>query len=164
LGDRSSVNRHGDYNSENVTIVEDSPPTETKSEANADVAMTDAQEGNEPGQQKDDEPNASQPIEAEDIYPVFWGLQKSFAYPPRLFEKANLEEFKIALQKTLRKFQEVPQVLQASSNDNPRGVKRKANELDHEEVATSFNPKYLTSRELFQLEVSTAVVWAAALC
>jgi THO complex subunit 1 len=157
LGDRSSVNRHGDYNSENVTIVEDSASPDVLADAVPDVAMTDVQDTADNSQPKDSESDQNQTNEADDIYTIFWGLQKSFAYPPRLFDKANLEDFKGALQKTLRKFQEVPQVLQTSSNDNPRGIKRKANELEQEEVATSFNPKYLTSRELFQLEVSVAV-------
>ena len=63
-----------------------------------------------------------------------------------------MEEFKKTLEATLAKFREVPKVNQAAAD--LRGVKRSAGDLDgQDEFATTFNPKYLTSRELFTLEV-----------
>jgi THO complex subunit 1 len=90
---------------------------------------------------------------ADELYPTFWSLQKSFAYPPRVCEQSVLEDFKKGFESTLAKFKDVPKVIQGTSGDSPRGTKRKSDEMEHDEFASSFNPKYLTSRELFQLEV-----------
>jgi THO complex subunit 1 len=44
------------------------------------------------------------------------------------------------------------------SDDSKRGVKRKRGEMD-EYMASNFNPKYLTSRDLFELEVGDDVLY-----
>ena len=91
------------------------------------------------------------------LYPVFWSLQVNFSTPTRLFEESNLRSFRSGLEETMRKFREVHQELQARGtsklpDENKRGVKRKrAGQED--ELSGSFNPKYLTSRDLFDLEV-----------
>ena len=92
------------------------------------------------------------------LYPVFWSLQENFSNPTRLFEETNLEALKDGLDLTMRKFREVHQELSArgtskSLDEGKRGVKRKLNSEDAE-LSASFNPKYLTSRDLFDLEVS----------
>lgn len=100
------------------------------------------------GASKDDKPKPAQTV--DELYAVFWGLQKSFAYPPRVFDPDDLAEFKTGFEATLAKFKEMPKVMAESSRPD---VKRKADFGDQEEFANSFNPKYLTSRELFELEV-----------
>jgi THO complex subunit 1 len=109
------------------------------------VSMTDDAAESNPANDKDD-PSPT----ADELYAVFWGLQKSFAYPPRVFDSNALEEFKKGFEATLAKFKDMPKVMAESTRLD---VKRKADFGEQEEFASSFNPKYLTSRELFELEV-----------
>ena len=96
-------------------------------------------------------------IDSNVLYPVFWGLQAYFSHPTKLFEIKNLELFRSGLERTLAKFQELHRELDSRGNakaveETKRGVKRKR-EGSGDEGAHSFNPKYLTSRDLFELEV-----------
>ena len=95
--------------------------------------------------------------DTDTLYPIFWSLQESFSTPTRLFEESNLQKFRDGLDVTMRKFKEVHQELMARGttkqpDESKRGVKRKRNGQD-DELSSSFNPKYLTSRDLFDLEV-----------
>lgn len=180
LGDRSSVNLRGEYHVENVTIFEDLP---AKAETHQDVAMDiDKQEegisvtkedissttGNgsatdhavtadKATKSTQEEPQGGT-SELDTLYPIFWSLQESFSMPTRLFDTNHFQVFKDGLDLTIRKFQSVHQELQARGtsrqlDESKRPTKRKRNSLD-EEVSNSINPRYLTSRDLFDLEVS----------
>jgi THO complex subunit 1 len=163
LGDRSSVNRHGDYNSENVTTFDELPPKEQLQSTGEDTVMTDVVSSNETkqnaGETNEISEQASTSIikDMDELYPVFWGLQKSFAYPPSVWDTTILDSFKKAFESTIEKFKEMRNVLSTTNSEQRRGTKRKSEELEMEEFSNSFNPKYLTSRELFELEVR---VWA----
>lgn len=92
------------------------------------------------------------------LYPVFWSLQQSFSNPTRLFDDANLQSMKDGLKATMLKFKEVHQEVPTRSiprvpDESKRGTKRKRNGQE-DEMSASFNPKYLTSRDLFDLEIS----------
>lgn len=92
------------------------------------------------------------------LYSMFWSLQESFSQPTRLFEEGNLSAFKTNLHATMSKFKQVHQDHQARGNtrhtgESTRGTKRKRNGQT-DELAGTFNPKYLTSRDLFDLEIS----------
>ena len=96
------------------------------------------------------------------LYPIFWSLQENFSTPTMLFDEAKLLTFKAGLESSMRKFKEVHQELQARGTsklpeESKRGVKRKRNGQE-DELTNSFNPKYLTSRDLFDLEVSTLAI------
>ena len=100
------------------------------------------------------------------LYPIFWALQESFSNPTILFESSKLETFKIGLSSTLGKFKQVHQDLESrgtlrSSDESKRSLKRKRWSPD-DDMASSFNPKYLTSRDLFDLEVRLFSVSIAA--
>ena len=102
------------------------------------------------------------PADMDTLYPVFWSLQENFSTPTRLFDDANLKNFQKGLSSTLVKFKEVQQDLQARGtsklpDDGKRGVKRKRDGQE-DELSSSFNPKYLTSRDLFDLEVHLRVI------
>ena len=92
------------------------------------------------------------------LYPIFWSLQESFSTPTRLFDDTNLRSFKRGLEITLQKFKQVQENLKGRGatklpDERDRGAKRKQNsQEDH--LSSSFNPKYLTSRDLFDLEIS----------
>ncbi|MCJ1311772.1 hypothetical protein MMC25_005445 [Agyrium rufum] len=98
------------------------------------------------------------PIDNDKLYPVFWGLQNFFSQPTQLFNTENLRAFKSGLEMTMTKFKEVSQVSNARNegkalDENKRGTKRKR-DGSTDDLANSFNPKYLTSRDLFELELS----------
>lgn len=104
-------------------------------------------------------PNEAQDNETEldKLYPIFWSLQESFSMPTRLFETRYFQSFTEGLNSTIRKFQSIHQELQARGTsrlleDSKRATKRKRSSPD-DEISNSINPRYLTSRDLFDLEV-----------
>lgn len=100
-------------------------------------------------------------LETNKLYPIFWSLQESFSMPTRLFDSQHFKGFKEGLDLTIRKFQSVHQEFQARGpsrylEDNKRTTKRKRDEPE-DEILNSFNPRYLTSRDLFELEVMSSI-------
>ena len=107
----------------------------------------------------DDQPKRTENIEdvPKNFYAEFWSLQRNFAMPTRLFEEENFQELKQGMSSTIRKFQTVNQGLQARNSsvavdDMKRSTKREREDYE-QDLSDSFNPKYLTSRDLFDLEV-----------
>ncbi|KAL1799709.1 hypothetical protein ACET3X_000051 [Alternaria dauci] len=164
LGDKSSVNLRGNFHVENVTTFEDflkeSKPEDDSMQIDVDESAPTAKEDSkseEPAVQsgdidksKDAKPTT---LDTETLYPVFWSLQHSFSNPPRLFEEDNFKQFQKSLEATLAKFREVPKVIQAGDAERKKGPKSREGD-DYDAFANSFNPKYLTSRDLFKLELS----------
>ncbi|KAF2280161.1 uncharacterized protein EI97DRAFT_455084 [Westerdykella ornata] len=159
LGDKSSVNLRGNFHVENVTTFEDylkstgsgEEGTEMETDIPEDVTNT---RGPEVTVVQPDEPeHASPTMDIDSLYPVFWSLQHCFSNPPRLFEEKNFREFQKGLEATLAKFKEVPKVIQSGESERKSGAKAGAAD-DDDDVASTFNPKYLTSRDLFKLELS----------
>lgn len=102
------------------------------------------------------DPKATQ-TDLGELYPVFWSLQENFSNPTSLFEEASFQRFKSGLQSTMYKLQSVHQDLQGRGTskiveESKRGSKRKRGD-EGSEISINFNPKYLTSRDLFELEV-----------
>jgi len=96
-------------------------------------------------------------LDTDRFYPIFWSLQQYFSTPTTIFDQANLKAFKCGLEATLDRFKEVQKDSDAHGNSKPpeegrHGIKRMRGSAG-EEMASSFNPKYLTSRDLFELEV-----------
>ncbi|KAL8849101.1 MAG: hypothetical protein Q9221_005905 [Calogaya cf. arnoldii] len=99
--------------------------------------------------------------DTEALYPIFWSLQDVFSQPTRLFETKTFESFKTGLDLTFRKFKAVQQHQQSRGTSKlpsaaHRPLKRKRTDTgsDQQDLAGSFNPRYLTSRDLFDLEIS----------
>jgi THO complex subunit 1 len=88
----------------------------------------------------------------DELYPVFWSLQHLFSNPPRLFEEDKFQEFQRGLEATLAKFKEVPKVIQSGDSAHKTGTQSRP-DASYDQFASAFNPKYLTSRDLFKLEV-----------
>ena len=91
------------------------------------------------------------------LYPIFWSLQENFSTPTILFDDAKLQALKSGLNSTMQTFKGIQQELQARGtsklpDESKRGMKRKRNGIE-DDFSGSFNPKYLTSRDLFDLEV-----------
>jgi THO complex subunit 1 len=155
LGDKSSVNLRGEYHTDNKTTYD----AITK----ADEEMVDIE--NE-ADTIDEKPTKSKDqttgewsrengvLDMDTLYPIFWSLQQTFSEPTKLFESTTFESFRNGLKVTMQKF-EVIQKSQAGrgisrSSKDIKGTKRKRSQ---EDSANAFNPKYLTSRDLFDLEV-----------
>ncbi|KAJ4378075.1 hypothetical protein N0V83_000906 [Neocucurbitaria cava] len=167
LGDKSSVNLRGNFHVENVTTFEDFLKDSLKdSGTNADSMQID-DDGSMPTPKEDAKSDEKTPkvvakdeirgrkrttVDTEALYPEFWSLQQSFSNPPRLFEADNFKQFQKTLEATLAKFKEVPKVLQAGDFERNSGGKDGPID-DHDAFANTYNPKYLTSRDLFKLEV-----------
>jgi THO complex subunit 1 len=157
LGARSSVNLKGDFHKENLTTFESKLESQVSEGASSEDAMTGVETAEAVDTEEADHKSVSNsPALATEalLYPAFWTMQEAFSNPPEYFFKQNrMEEFKTTLEATLAKFREVPKVNQAAADG--RGAKRDASEVDNQDgFATTFNPKYLTSRELFSLELS----------
>lgn len=166
LGDKSSVNSRGEFHVENVTVFEEpSPlleekPDEMEIDAQPQEQSTEegvaASESKNQTSEKEKDKDAKV-LDTETLYPIFWTLQQAFSNPPRLFTDVHLAEFKTGVDRTLAKFKDVPKVIQAKANESHRGVKRKHDDAE-DQFVSNYNPKYLTSRDLFELEVNSAVI------
>ncbi|KAK2863710.1 hypothetical protein FQN49_004073, partial [Arthroderma sp. PD_2] len=179
LGDKSSVNLRGEYHTENVTTFDIQPKTLAESGEAMDVdtqevtAPSPKAEGDQPESSKahtaqqsgtdallqrvketDDKPD----LDFDSLYSAFWSLQENFSKPTRLFDAVHFASLKSGLEATLSSFRKVSSKLEArgttkGSDESRRGAKRKRGE-GGSELTNSFNPKYLTSRDLFELEIN----------
>jgi len=174
LGDKSSVNLRGEYHVENVTTFDNIPtkPAEEKmdidSEKPAQVTSHPKPSTSEPAAAKKGlEENATAakgvtftkpetPLSPDELYPIFWSLQQSFNQPKKLFDPTHFAAFKTGIEATMVMFRKVQVPTSRSPHPKPtdkeKGTKRKRDQVE-DDVATPFNPKYLTSRDLFELEV-----------
>ncbi|KAF2115991.1 nuclear matrix protein [Lophiotrema nucula] len=175
LGDKSSVNLRGNFHTENETSFKEYLTTTIAKEDGMQIEQIQAEED-----VKDESKEAGSAVKPEEaisdakekpttldidtLYPIFWSLQESFSNPPTLFEQENFKKFRTRLEATLAKFQEVPKVAQSGDVETKGGVKppsgndqatdqEKHSEKD-DRSKTKFNPKYLTSPDLFKLELS----------
>ncbi|PHH73406.1 hypothetical protein CDD82_5489 [Ophiocordyceps australis] len=161
LGDRSSVNLRGEYHVENVTTF-DSSPSSFETKMCLDEPQTDA---NKPSKDSKtgikgvtfDAKNTQDISDSDSLYPLFWSLQESFSQPLKLFDPVYFNHFKSSLEATMKTFQTIiyegsnPSKSTQISRQEP---KRKRSEAGLDEGPELFNPKYLTSRDLFGLEIS----------
>ncbi|KAJ3461797.1 hypothetical protein MRS44_010350 [Fusarium solani] len=146
LGDKSSVNLRGEYHVENVTTYE-TTTAENDSKMDVDTPTGGAKSTSRSNDAK--KGDKEKPLSTDALYPLFWSLQESFSQPKRLFEAANLASFKESLGATMKFFQTI-------HNDSRRSLKRKRDAGEEDENSNAFNPKYLTSRDLFDLETKWA--------
>lgn len=180
LGDKSSVNLRGEFHVENTTKFEvpesesqqngdkmDVGDESTKVESETPKAAA-TQPALKPGSKA--VPIKPPPKKEEeillsnsDLYPIFWRLQQYFSEPTRLFAPEHFQIFKKGLAYTITKFKKTPTVVQTlAAEETKRGTKRKldGNETDgslessSDHFADQYNPKFLTSRDLFDLELS----------
>jgi THO complex subunit 1 len=102
-----------------------------------------------------DQKDSDDSLDYDALYPIFWSLQTYFSNPTSLFETENLSSFKSGLEATLLKFRQVQKGTDtvASTNEDQSSLKRKR-QGEGESSKVAFNPKYLTSRDLFELEIS----------
>ena len=115
---------------------------------------------------KKQQQRTEKPLEPDALYPIFWSLQSSFNQPKKLFDNIHFTEFKAGLEATITTFRSIkpdqgsrPVKQEKQTDDTRKNLKRKRESGEGGENGgdNSFNPKYLTSRDLFELEVRIAV-------
>ncbi|KAI9286428.1 THO complex subunit 1 transcription elongation factor-domain-containing protein [Umbelopsis sp. AD052] len=143
LGERSGVNLRGEFNVENVVKYD------SEEELKNDTKMTEEQKA---------------------FYTLFWSTQSYLTNPPSIFADQNYEKFKEGAETTISKFNDMSQreaVVAGSTADHhgkePTSRKRSASEMDVDDTFSDeairdvyndyFFPKFLTSRELLELEL-----------
>ncbi|KAL6895060.1 THO complex subunit 1 transcription elongation factor domain-containing protein [Trichoderma evansii] len=156
LGDRSSVNLRGEYHVENVTSFETPEDDDNKMEVDAQ-AETPKDSGAPKAGAKNGAQDSNKALDSDTLYPLFWSLQESFSQPLKLFDVTNFTKFKSSLESTIKAFQAIhdDSLYTSKSMENlKRTLKRKRDDDGTETLPEAFNPKYLTSKDLFQLEIS----------
>ncbi|KAK4167678.1 THO complex subunit 1 transcription elongation factor-domain-containing protein [Cladorrhinum sp. PSN259] len=165
LGDKSAVNLRGEYHVENVTTYDQDPPKSLedadKMDVDADVDMDVGTPGDRSRRGKSNGAEEDKkPLDPDALYPIFWSLQESFNQPKRLFEPSNFASFKTGIETTMTAFL-------AIKDEQPRNKEKQEKQLEdlgnslkgkrvdgEDTLANGFNAKYLTSRDLFKLEIS----------
>ncbi|KAH9906171.1 THO complex subunit 1 transcription elongation factor-domain-containing protein [Xylariomycetidae sp. FL2044] len=161
LGDRSSVNLRGEYHVENVTTFEESQAVPEPSADKMDVDTT-KDEKDPPTTAKavsfdaKNKTEPAKPLDTDALYPVFWSLQHLFSQPTTLFESSQLAKFKSGMEATMSAFETVVKLQRTTkTTDENSIIPQKRKDPEEEDLrGTNNNPKYLTSRELFELEIS----------
>ncbi|THC95763.1 hypothetical protein EYZ11_004760 [Aspergillus tanneri] len=107
---------------------------------------------------KCDDEHKETKVDLHALYPMFWGLQAYFSAPTKAFDPQHFSIFKSGLEATLSAFRSVNTEIENSGtsrmSEETRKPTRRKRTADGQEIASSFNPKYLTSRDLFGLEVN----------
>ncbi|KAI0115942.1 THO complex subunit 1 transcription elongation factor-domain-containing protein [Nemania sp. FL0031] len=166
-GDRSSVNLRGEYHVENVTAFEEIPAV-TDGLA-ADKMDIDAEGDPSKSESKDAKPatkavsfeaknksESDKTLDTDSLYPIFWSLQHFFSQPTTLFDLSELTKFKSGIEATMSAFETVEKIQKSTKGPDEYKLipqKRKAAGANEDLRSTNNNPKYLTSRELFELEI-----------
>ena len=182
LGDKSSVNLRGEFHTENTTVYEkaglipdDAPnsgrPIEQviRNEVEGNTEPMEAELTAQDVKQATQEHVADELVQSvggadnnesnnNDLYPIFWALQETFSAPTKAFDDVQFDGFKRGLEATIAKFQSVQQEMQARGTskvpaETTTGTKRKRNGFE-DNMLNIVNPKYLTSKDLFDLEIS----------
>ncbi|KAG9235274.1 THO complex subunit 1 transcription elongation factor-domain-containing protein [Amylocarpus encephaloides] len=164
LGDKSSVNLRGEFHTENVTTYDECPEgmevdSDNKvADSTLKVPVNDATSSQKPTEGSNGlTPTGGNQLSMDQLYPLFWSMQKNFSQPKNLFDKETFFHFKSAVEATTAMFESVVQRQSGGraakhTEESRRSPKRKRDQ-GGDDLANAFNPKYLTSRDLFELEV-----------
>ena len=157
LGDKGSENMRGEFHVENVTTYE-TTPVDGGSQMDVDPPSNDTKDSEAKSSKNVafDSKKGDKPMSPDALYPLFWSLQESFSQPKRLFESPYFTSFKENLSATIKVFQTIHNdpASRKSAEESRRNLKRKREDgAEEDAAANAFNPKYLTSKDLFELEV-----------
>lgn len=168
LGDKSSVNLRGEYHTENVTTFDQTPtppPEDAADKMDVDpTPPSDSQASN--GSDKNGKSVSftkdKATLDADELYPTFWSLQQYFSQPKELFDATKFASFKAGLEATMKFFlpyesKAAPKALPKPSSDETTKKRKRSEDEEEDDFAHTFNPKYLTSRDLFELEIKDLV-------
>ncbi|KAK0716492.1 THO complex subunit 1 transcription elongation factor-domain-containing protein [Apiosordaria backusii] len=162
LGDKSSVNLRGEYHTENVTTFDQTPAKVDGDGDKMDVDTDVSTPGDGSRRGRSNGVDAKKKaLDPDVLYPIFWALQESFNQPKLLFEPSHFASFKSGLEATMATFLSIKLEQPPRIKERPD---RPVEELNHtskrkrqdsgDTLSSDFNPKYLTSRDLFKLEIS----------
>ncbi|KAK4176219.1 THO complex subunit 1 transcription elongation factor-domain-containing protein [Triangularia setosa] len=162
LGDKSSVNLRGEFHTENVTTFDQTPP---KIDGDGDKMDVDTDVGTPSDGSRRGRSNGvdtkKKALDPDALYPIFWALQESFNQPKLLFESSHFASFKSGLEATMATFlniklEQPPRVKERPDRpvEEPKHTSKRKREDSDDALSSGFNPKYLTSRDLFRLEIS----------
>ncbi|GAA97524.1 uncharacterized protein L969DRAFT_91436 [Mixia osmundae IAM 14324] len=173
LCERSGVNVASSFNTDNVTILDESDVGQPDTTARlADASLTgDALALSDDSKSLDTKQNNAAAGEAKmkDLYERFWRLQQRFCDPRTLFtnvssagSKSNLDILKEDIELTLTTFAEAIAKEASFGSKKTRRDVRSRQDMDQEESlaeveANYFFPKYLTKRNLLPLELADTV-------
>jgi len=157
-----------DVHAEDIIMAEGDDSTTTESQTGAtsrpDSRGAGADEKSQvpkvvvPGDKRPSSKEPKEPVDLDALYPVFWSLQAYFSAPSKLFDPDRLATFKAGLEATLSAFKNINTELDSQgggrSSEEARKSHKRKRVADGPEVSSNFNPKYLTSRDLFDLEIS----------
>lgn len=142
---------------ENVTVYDKTEPPPEEAPDKMEIDKSSPSQG--PAGALDSAKKAPQDesMRADVLYPIFWSLQETFSQPKKLFDSESLAGFRRGLEATMKMFKAVQDEQEArppkGSGEASGTLKRKRGADAESELASAFNPKYLTSRDLFELEV-----------
>lgn len=180
LGDKNSINLRGEYHTDNITTFDPSPkksddaikPMEIDTDnahvpSGAETPASTAPDSDSisktgrstPLPRVKSEPKAAEePPDLDVLYPKFWTLQSLFSSPSRLFDATSMAQFKEGLALTMTCFKSIVTTSTTNNTTSPppvmAGSKRKRSDINGTTPSTTpFNPKYLTNRDLFDLEI-----------
>lgn len=164
-GDRSSVNLRGEYHVENVTVFEEVPAVPAVDNMDIDIeGEASKSDGKDPKPapkavsfEAKNKPESDKTLDTDALYPVFWSLQHFFSQPTTLFDPDELIKFRAGIEATMSAFEAVEKIQKTTKGPDEYKLipqKRKGAETNEDLRSTNNNPKYLTSRELFELEIS----------
>ncbi|KAL2752604.1 hypothetical protein ACRALDRAFT_2112212 [Sodiomyces alcalophilus JCM 7366] len=158
LGDRSSVNLRGEYHVENVTAYDKTEPAPGEAQDKMEIDKASPPHAKAVSFDSSKQAPQDELLRADVLYPIFWSLQETFSQPRKLFESESLAGFKRGLEATMKMFKAVQDEQEArppkGSGESSGTLKRKREPGAESDLASAFNPKYLTSRDLFELEIS----------
>ncbi|PLB50564.1 nuclear matrix protein [Aspergillus steynii IBT 23096] len=179
LGDKSAVNLRGEYHTENVTTFDENVTSGGNKDDEMDVEPSNGQDASArveepdtvsqtPAQEspkapklvvsKSDDKGEETKIDLDRLYPMFWSLQAYFSAPTKTFDPHHFATFKSGLEATLSTFRSMHMDMEnsgaARTSEETRKSSKRKRTADGQEIASSFNPKYLTSRDLFDLEIN----------
>jgi len=163
------VNLRGEYHTENVTTYDTLPkestpiPESDKMDVDKESSIApntpkisaNGEKVNTESTSKDPSSKPDESFSADALYPIFWSLQANFNQPKKLFDNSTFTGFKAGLEATMKMFDWVNETAVRPAQpeeEGKRGIKRKRSQAD-DDLANTFNPRYLTSRDLFELEV-----------
>jgi len=144
LNEKSALNSKGDFHVENVTTYDKSIGQ------NGEVMQLDIFND-------EDKALAAKKAEVDQFYPLFWSIQEDLSNPIRLMETlGKFEIFQRSVKTVLDKFRSHDEADQQSGAvpKDPPNKKRKRDDDDDDDVKRYFSPKFLTSRNLFDLELA----------
>ncbi|KAK4057367.1 hypothetical protein OIO90_001436 [Microbotryomycetes sp. JL221] len=140
LGEKSGVNLRGNFNSSKVTLFDH--------EQDYSSSHVDSK----------DTTDVSKP----DFYQAFWSLQQIFSNPTLLFEaqtsSTSLKQLELGIKQTLEVFGEATKQERKLAGNSKAGKRKATNATLDDDVESSlqdyFFPRYLTSRNLLELEIA----------